>query len=92
MKPPPRGLIEHDGRLDALCCLDDDGPLTATAISARIGLSITAVTYYLGSLDSHDVARKTGEQEGGESLYESRLDEQPEWVRKAVEAHRRDRD
>lgn len=89
MKPPPRGLIEHDGRLDALCCLDDDGPLTATAISARIGLSITAVTYYLAPLASHSVVKRIGEQEGGEPLYESRLDEQPEWVRKAVEAHRR---
>lgn len=89
MKPPPRGLIEHDGRLDSLCCLDDDGPLTVTAISARIGIPITAVTYYLGSLDSYDVVRKTGEKEGGEPLYESRLDHQPEWVRRAVEDHRR---
>jgi DNA-binding transcriptional ArsR family regulator len=89
VKPPPRGLIEHDGRLDTLCCLDDDGPLTATAISARVGIPIAAVTYYLVSLDSRDVVRRTGEGEDGEPLYESRLDEQPEWVRRAVEAHRR---
>jgi DNA-binding transcriptional ArsR family regulator len=85
---PPRGLIEHDGRLDILCCFEDDKPLTVTALSARTGESPEATAYHLKPLLSHGVVRKTGEQEGGEPLYESRLGDQPEWVQRAVEAHR----
>ncbi len=89
MSSPPRGLIEHDGRLDILCCFEDDRPLTPTALSARTGDSPEVTSYHLKPLLSHGVVRKTGEQQDGESLYESGLGDQPEWVQKAVEAHRR---
>jgi hypothetical protein len=86
---PPQALIRHDGRLDVLCCLDDDrGPLTVTAIAARVGRHPAAVAYLLASLDPHGVVKKTGKLEGGEPLYEACLDQQPAWVREAVEAHR----
>lgn len=86
VKPPP-GLIKHDGRLDILCCFEDDKPLTVTALSARTGESPEATSYHLKPLLSHGVIRKSGEQEDGEPLYESRLGDQPEWVQKAVEEH-----
>jgi DNA-binding transcriptional ArsR family regulator len=86
---PPLGLIEHDGRLDILCCFEGDEPLTPTALSARTGGSPLATSYHLESLLSHGVVRRTGEQQDGESRYESRLGDQPEWVQTAVAAHRR---
>lgn len=82
------GLVDHDVRLDILCCLDGDGPLTATAVSARVGRSTEVVVCFLLLLRSYGVVRTTGEREGGEPLYEARLDDQPAWVRAAVEAHR----
>lgn len=88
MSSPPEGLIKHDGRLDVLCCLDGCGPLTVTTVAARIGRQPTAVAYLLASLAPYSVVRKTGGEEGGESLYEACLGEQPAWVREAVEARR----
>lgn len=86
---PPPGLIDHDGRLDVLCCLEDGrGPLTVTAIAARVGKHPAAVAYLLTSLDLYGVVKKTGKQEDGEPLYEACLDQQPAWVREAVEARR----
>jgi DNA-binding transcriptional ArsR family regulator len=85
MSPPPRGLIEHEGRLDILCCFEADEPLTAAAIGARTGESSEATTYHLKPLLSHGLVRRTGEQEDGEPLYESCLEDQPKWVREAVE-------
>jgi DNA-binding transcriptional ArsR family regulator len=82
----PPGLINHVGRLDILCCLRDSEPLTIAAIAARIGKQPTAVSYLLSSLELYGIVRKTGEQDD-EPLYEARLDEQPAWVREAVEAH-----
>lgn len=73
----PSGLIEHDSRLDILCCFEDDKPLIVTAFSARTGESPEATPYHLKPLLSHGVGRKTGEQDDGEPLYESRLGDQP---------------
>jgi hypothetical protein len=90
---PPAKLINHDGRLDVLCCLEDcRHPLTVTAIAARIGKHRAAAAYLLSSLELYGVVRKTGKHDDGEPLYEACLDEHPAWVRDAVEAHRPDHD
>ena len=88
MKPPLRGLIEHEVHLDILCCLDDGEPLTSIAIGARIGKPTDVVKRFLTLLDSYGVVRRTGDRQGVELLYEACLDEQPAWVRAAVEKHR----
>jgi DNA-binding transcriptional ArsR family regulator len=84
---PPRALVEHEGRLDVLCCLLDSQPSTLTAIAERMGKEQTAVAYLLRPLDLHGLVRKTGDRERGQPLYEACLDEQPAWVREAVEKH-----
>lgn len=89
MGSPPPGLIHHDGRLDVLCCLEDGRePLTVTAVAARIGKHPAAAAYLLTSLSLYGIVGKTGKQANGEPLYEALLDQQPAWVRQAIEEHR----
>jgi DNA-binding transcriptional ArsR family regulator len=91
MSDLPRGLLEHDARLDVLCCLDGEEPLTAGAIGIRTGQSETVLAYHLKRLVSHAVVRRLADQ-GGPIRYEARLDDHPGWVRQVVEAHRRRRE
>jgi Helix-turn-helix domain len=92
MSSLPRGLIEREVRLDILRFLGEGEPLTATALSELIGSSPQVVKYFLAPLDSNGVVRRTGERENGEPLYEGCLDGQPDWVRRAVDEHRRGKD
>jgi hypothetical protein len=87
MSHPPRGVLEHEGRLDLLCLLRAEGPLTVDGLSGKSGKSPTAVAYLLDPLDQFELIRETGEWIGEEPLYEIRLDDQPAWVRAAVEEH-----
>lgn len=82
-----KAIIEHKVRLDLLCCLDRNGPLTVPELSTGIGKSPTAVAYLIDPLDKHKVVRKTGKRIDKEPLYEARLDDHPPWVREAVEKH-----
>jgi hypothetical protein len=82
-------IVKHDGRLDVLCCILDGGPLAASQLSARIGRPLKAVDHYVKLLDSFGLVKKLGDLDGGEPLYAATLDEHPDWVREAVEGHRR---
>ncbi len=87
MSDPPRGVLKNKVRLDLLCCLKTEGPMTVDGLSEKTGKSPTAVAYLLDPLEEYGVIRRTGERIGNEPLYEARLDDQPAWVRKAVEEH-----
>ncbi len=77
----------HEGRLDALCCILDGGPLTAMQISARTGRPERLVSHWLELLDCFGLVERLGAIDGGESLYAATLDEHPDWVRARVRAH-----
>ncbi len=77
----------HDVRLDVLCCLLDGEPLTDLQLSARTGKSLPVVVHHLRLLDSFDLVDKEDSPEDGRPLYVATLDEHPDWVREAVEAH-----
>lgn len=90
MSPSPlEAIVKHDGRLDVLCCLVDDRPLAVPQLSARTGRSLTAVGHYVKLLDSFGLVETTENPDGGEPLYAATLDRHPDWVREAVEEHRR---
>jgi DNA-binding transcriptional ArsR family regulator len=82
-------IVRHDGRLDVLCCILDGGPLAVTQLSARTGKSLKAVSHYVKLLESFDLVEKIADLGGGEPLYAATLDKHPDWVREAVEEHRR---
>jgi DNA-binding transcriptional ArsR family regulator len=82
------GVVKHDGRLDVLCCLLDEGALSPTEIAVRIGETMQAVRYWVGLLRSFDLVERRGKLVDGEPQYVASLDEQPEWVRAAVRQHR----
>ena len=82
-------IVKHDGRLDVLCCILDGGPLAVPQLSARTGRSLQAVGHYVKLLESFDLVGKVGDLDGGEPLYAATLDEHPDWVREAIEGHRR---
>jgi DNA-binding transcriptional ArsR family regulator len=85
------GAVAHEVRLDLLCCLDGEEPLTVEAVGARIGKSEITVAYHLKPLVTHRVVRRRADQRGP-VRYEACLDDHPAWVREAVEAHRRQRE
>jgi DNA-binding transcriptional ArsR family regulator len=82
--------VNHEGRLDLLCCLLDGEPLAVPQLSARVGRSLSEVGYHIRLLASHGLVEGTGGLDEGYRLYAATLDSHPEWVREAVEAHRRD--
>lgn len=81
--------MKHDGRLDVLCCILDGGPLAVPQLSARTSKSLKAVGHYVKLLESFGIIEKIADLDGGEPLYVATLDEHPDWVREAVEEHRR---
>ena len=83
-------IVKHEARLDLLCCLVDGEPLAVPQLSARTGRSLKAVDHHLKLLESFDLVDQAGHLDGGEPLYTATLDGHPDWVRKAVEEHRRD--
>ena len=83
---PRRAVIEHDARLDILCCLKD-GPLSVIQVSDRARQDPRITEHHIEILGTFGVVRKK-DGGNGQLLYVARLDEQPDWVREAVEAHR----
>jgi len=83
-----RLIVEHDGRLNLLCCLLDAGPLSLTQLAARIGSSSQAVGYWAALLDSSDLIATCDALDDGTAVYEATLADHPEWVREAVRRHR----
>jgi hypothetical protein len=87
--PALEAIVKHDGRLDLLCCILDGGPLAVPQLSARTGRPPQAVGHFVKLLESFDLVEKVGDLDGGEPLYAATLDEHPDWVREAIEEHRR---
>jgi len=81
-------VVNHDGRLNLLCCLLDAGPLSVPQLAARAGESPQAVRYWVSLLDLFDLVEMRGVLDDGEPLYSVTLDDHPEWVREAVRQHR----
>jgi DNA-binding transcriptional ArsR family regulator len=86
---PLEAILNHEGRLDLLCCLLDCEPLAVPQLSARVGRSLSEVGYHIRLLESHDLVEQTGGLDEGNPLYAATVDRHPEWVREAVEAHHR---
>jgi hypothetical protein len=86
---PLEAIVMHDGRLDVLCCILDGGPLTVPQLSARTGQPLHAVGHWVKLLDAFGLVAKIGDLDGGEPLYAATLDDLPDWVRQAVDDHRR---
>ena len=86
-RPPRRAVVEHDARLDILCCLDPDESMAIAQVSTRTGIHPTLTKHHINILDAFSLVGKK-EEEGGQAFYVARLDEQPDWVREAVETHR----
>ncbi len=82
-------IVRHDGRLDLLCCILDGGPLSVPQLSARTGEPASAVDHWVKLLDTFGLVTKIADPDGGEPLYAATLDEHPDWVRDAIEQHRR---
>lgn len=82
-------IVKHEGRLDMLCCILDSGPLSVPQLIARTGGSGKAVRHYVRLLDVFDLIEKIGDPDDKEPLYAATLDGHPDWVREAVEEHRR---
>lgn len=83
-----RAVVEHDARLDILCCLNGE-PLAVEQVSGRIGMHPTRTKHHMRILDAFGIVGRTRSGDSGQALYVARLDEQPDWVREAVEAHKR---
>jgi DNA-binding transcriptional ArsR family regulator len=85
---PRRAVIEHDARLDILCCLAGGEPLALAQVSGRTGMHPTRATHHMRILDAFGLVGKRRDGECGQVLYVARLDEHPAWVAEAVEAYR----
>jgi DNA-binding transcriptional ArsR family regulator len=85
--PSLEALLHHEGRLDLLCCLVDGESLTVPRLSDEAGLSRRAVRHHLDLLAAFDLVAEDGTRDG-EPRYAATLEEQPDWVREAIEEHR----
>jgi hypothetical protein len=52
-------------------------------------MTLQAVSHYIKLLHAFGLVERIGGPGGGEPLWAATLDEHPDWVREAVEAHRR---
>jgi predicted transcriptional regulator len=86
---PLEAILEHEGRLDVLCCLIDGDSLAIAQLSARTGRPLKAVRHCIKVLEAFDLVEKMETVAGGETFYVANLDKHPDWVREAVEEHRR---
>src|SRR6187551_1177667 len=59
--PPLERIVEHEGRLEILCHLIDNGPLTMAQLSVRTDTPLTAIRYHVTLLSSVRLTKKTGD-------------------------------
>lgn len=84
---PRRAIVEHDARLDILCCLDPSEPASIAQVCSKTGLHMKQANHHLRILAAVGlVGNKDGE--GGQALYVTRLKQSPAWVTRAVNRHR----
>jgi hypothetical protein len=82
-------ILRHEGRLDVLCCLIDGDALAIPQLSARTGRPLKAVSHCIKVLEAFDLVEKGDGRDGSETFYVANLEDHPEWVRQAIERHRR---
>lgn len=82
-----KSIVEHDCRLDILCCLDGE-QLTVAQISARTGRDERYLQHHMEILVSFHLVAKEGKADNGQAVYVDCLKEHPPWVAKAVNDHR----
>ena len=87
-RPPRPGVVQHDARLDILCCLDADEPMDVAQVSGRTGIETRRAEHHMRILEAFGLVGAEQNGTGGRVLYVLRLDRQPEWVSEAVESHR----
>lgn len=87
-RSPRRAVVEHDARLDILCCLDPVDPMAIAQVSGATGMPPTKAAHHMRILDAFGLVGKRRDGGHGRVLYVKRLDEHPVWVAEAVEAHR----
>ena len=81
-------VVRHDARLDILCCLDPDKPLTTEQVTARTGIARCGVAYHLKVLRTFGLVGTAPGVGTGPALFVPCLDRQPEWITDAVNEHR----
>jgi len=86
---PRRAVVEHDARLGILCCLANGEALAVDQVSDRTEMHPIQTKHHMQILDVFGIVRRTRKGESGQALYVLCLDEQPDWVREAVDAHRK---
>jgi hypothetical protein len=84
-----QAIVRHDGRLDVLCCLVDGAPLAVPQLSAMTGMPTGAVAHYVDLLCAFGLVAKVAVTDSGDPLYTTTLDGHPDWIRVAIEEHRR---
>jgi hypothetical protein len=63
-------------------------PLAVEDVSGRTGMHPTRTRHHMSILDAFGIVGRTRSRDSGQALYVARLDEQPDWVREAVEANK----
>jgi predicted transcriptional regulator len=81
-------VVEHDARLEILCCLHPTEPMGIAQVSSKTGMQPRCATHHLRILDSFGLVSGTEDVEGGQALYVTRLKQSPAWVTRAVNRHR----
>lgn len=87
-RPPRRAVVEHDARLDILCCLHPSEPMGVAQVSSKTGMGPRLATHHLRILDSFGLVSEAGDTGDGQALYVTCLRESPAWVTRAVNHHR----
>ena len=83
-------VVHHDGRLSILCCLVDNGDQSIPQLAARTGDSRQAVHYWVKVLENFGLVKQVAEEgRHRQRIFSVSLDGHPQWVRDAVEEHRR---
>jgi DNA-binding transcriptional ArsR family regulator len=85
---PRRAVIEHDARLDILCCLAEGEPLAVEQVSGKAGMHPTRTAHHMRILEAFGLVGKKRKGRSGQTLYVARLEEHPPWVARAVNDHR----
>ena len=83
---PLKSVVDHDGRLDILCCLSDEA-LTIAQVCATTGRVERYVRHHLQILGSFGLVESEGEEDDGHALYVANLKGHPAWVAKMVKEH-----
>lgn len=79
-------IVRHSGRLDILCCLQNEEPQAIVQLSAKTGMSPEAVGHHIELLTLFGLVE---EREGSdkEILYLTTVSRHPDWIQAAIKDH-----